>query len=59
MLALVSVCTAIPETPEFSSLNDLRTLVREALADLPSENFSLRIKSANTLGLLSISRREN
>lgn len=49
--------TLAPETPEFSSLNDMRTLIRAALADLPAEIVSLRTKSANTMVFLSISRR--
>jgi AcrR family transcriptional regulator len=46
-----------PETPDFSSLNEMRSFIRGALADLPAEVLNLRTKSANTLVFLSISRR--
>jgi len=43
--------------PHLASRNEMRALVRSALADLPAEIVNLRLESANSLALFSISRR--
>lgn len=45
------------DDPEMTSLNDMRAMVRQCLTDLPAEITNLRSENANSLALLSISRR--